>query len=277
MAYSAKILLDSLAPSGHRLTTLEITFPRFVLAEFNTHRQLSRNSASSRAIPVERMLQRVMEDPVLPVWWGRNQKGMQAEGEIEPAERGSAIATWLCCRDDAVKHVKHLLALDVHKQIANRLLEPWLWHTVIVTATEWQNFFALRCHPDAQPEMRRIAEMMRNLYYSQEPQRVPAGWWHLPLTGFPGDEALDGDDLRKVSMARCARVSYLTHDGTRDVEADLALCERLVSAGHLSPSEHQAAAMASCSPEGSARSGNFMGWIQHRKLISGECRTYRPG
>ncbi len=277
MAYSAKILLDSVAPNGHRLTTFEVTYPRFVHCELMTHRQFSRNSSSSRAIPIAKMIDAVLEDPVFPVWWGKAQSGMQAHEEIDEDAQNSARRRWLLARNKAIMSVQEMMELGLHKQIPNRLLEPWMWITVIVTASEYENFFSLRCHPDAQPEIRRIAEMMRDLYYSQEPTPVSAGFWHLPLTGFSGDEALDADALRKVSVARCARVSYLTHEGKRDVGADLALYDRLVSSGHMSPSEHQGCAMgAQWWTESPMLCGNFKGWIQHRKLLPGECRSYRP-
>ena len=162
MAYDAKIVADSVSEVGDRLTTMEVTFPRMVLAEFNTHRVFSRNSASSRAIPVEKQLQRIMDDPFIPVWWGRKQSGMQADHELEGDGLVQAKAEWLAARDSAVGHVQRLLELGLHKQITNRLLEPFMWHTVIVTATEWSNFFALRANPMAQPEIRVIAEMMRD-------------------------------------------------------------------------------------------------------------------
>ena len=151
MSYSAKVLADSISPDGVRLTTMEVTFPRIVLAEFNTHRMFSRNSASSRAIPVEKMIQRVLDDPFSPVWWGKNQSGMQAAEELSGEALRLARQHWLDARDFAISCVRLFQApeISLHKQIANRLLEPFLWHTVVVTATEWENFFALRCHKDA--------------------------------------------------------------------------------------------------------------------------------
>ena len=182
MSFDAKVLADSQSPAGYRLTTLEATFPRFVLAEFNTHRVFSRNSASSRAIPIAKQLRRVLEDPYVPIEFGSNQPGMQAGPALTGEKRDAAEHEWLHARDDAVRRVLGLVTdpevaldgrrpardpaagrgrrpraaqpsewLNVHKQVANRLLEPFMWHTVIVTATEWDNFWNLRCHPDAQP------------------------------------------------------------------------------------------------------------------------------
>lgn len=273
MAYSTRILADHLAPSGSRLTTFEVTFPRIVLAEFNTHRMLSRNSASSRAIPIERMLARVQDDPFIPTYWGRNQKGMQAEQELSAMDQHDARYAWLSARDRAVAYAKDLLAAGVHKQITNRLLEPWLWQTVIVTATEWQNFFALRCHPDAQPEIREIAVRMKALYEQRTPFPVKEGTWHLPLVDDGAELAADGftlEQIRDISVGRCARVSYLTHDGKRDPQADLELCDRLRASGHMSPFEHVARAIST--PE---LSGNLTGWSQYRKMLDGEA-IYQP-
>ena len=293
MAYQAKIIADSVSPAGCRLTTMEVTFPRIVLSEFNTHRMFSRNSASSRAIPIAKQLQRITDDPFIPVWWGRNQSGMQAEVELSGYERIQAESEWLAARDSAVAHVRQLMALGLHKQISNRLLEPWMWQTVIVTATEWSNFFALRANPMAQPEIRTVAVLMKELHEANEPSLINQGEWHLP---FIQPEERDGafefsEEARKISAARCARVSYLTHDGRRDLEADLNLYDRLASAGHMSPFEHVAtplpwrphlmerlgewisveeSVLANKLDERIQWSGNFRGWKQLRKFLPHE-------
>lgn len=269
--YSAKILKDSLAPCGSRLTTMEVTFPRIVLAEYNTHRVYSRNSASSRAIPVEKMIKRVVDNPFLPLVWGKNQKGMSAEFELSITEQDQANKIWLSARDSMVNHVQQLLNIGVHKQIANRLLEPFMWQTVICSATSWDNFFNLRCDKDAQPEIRKIAEMMRDLYYSVQPNSDLSKTfnWHLPLVE---DDEFDDllksftiDDIKKICVGRCARVSYLTHDGKRDPLADIELASRLLISGHMSPFEHAAKALTS-----NIQCGNFSGWKQYRKFIPNE-------
>lgn len=273
MGYAAKILADHLGPSGKRIVTFEVTFPRIVLAEFNTHRMFSRNSASSRAIPVEKMLKRVQEDPFIPVYWGKNQKGMQAAEELQGEALARAQEEWLLQRDYAVSSVIALQAIDLHKQIANRLLEPWLFHTVIVTATEYDNFFALRTHKDAQPEIRKIAVMMEKLYSESVPKDVPAGFWHLPLVEDLAELQAAGyteDQIRRISVGRCARVSYLTHDGKRDPKADIELCDRLQASGHMSPFEHVAVSLS-----GPTSSGNFNGWQQYRKTLPNE-DIYQP-
>lgn len=266
--YGAKILADSIGPSGRRLTTFEVTYPRFVHAELMTHREFSRNSASSRAIPVEKMISRILVDPVLPVWWGKNQSGMQAREELAGDDLETARRKWLAARDSALEYARELLRLDVHKQIVNRVLEPWMWITVIVSATQLSNFFALRCHPDAQPEIARAAYLMRDAHEASRPREVPLYGWHLPLVHDPEElrgEGFNGEEIAMISCGRCARVSYLTHDGKRDPHADLALATRLIDSGHMSPFEHAARALGV-----DERVGNFRGWMQLRKTIPGE-------
>ncbi len=269
MPYQAKIVLDSLAPSGARLTTFELTYPRFVHSEFNTHRMISRNAASSRAIPVAKMIERVREDPAMPCFWGAAQKGMQADVELAGVARATAGREWLAARDEVLARAETLLALGMHKQLVNRILEPWCWITVIASATDWSNFFWLRCHRDAQPEIRKVAALALRAYRQHEPTSYIEGQWHCPL--IQPDEAgrLTPEEMCQVSTARCARISYLTHDGKRDIEKDLELFERLKGGsggvGHWSPFEHVARAESM-----RARSGNFWGWTQYRKLFPTE-------
>ena len=289
MSYECKILADSASLGGVRLTTMQVTFPRIVLAEFNTHRVFSRNSASSRAIPVEKQIARVMEDPVVPVYWGKNQKGMQAEKELTAEEIAVVREDWLTARNAAVDYARLMLAMGVHKQITNRLLEPFMWHTVIVTATEWENFFALRCNPMAQPEIRVVAEMMRDEYARSTPVDKRPGEWHLPLVPdyvdlTAGQVGYSEKDIARISCGRCARVSYLTHNGVRDPSADLDLAERLRVSGHMSPFEHAAVVAETHDEvfdelfwtyEGRIWESHFIGnfrapWVQYRKLLPNE-------
>lgn len=261
MAYSARVLLDSIGPAGVRLTTLEVTFPRFVLAEFNTHRILSRNSASSRAVPTSKLLEKVENDPVLPLEWGRNKAGMSADDVLDPGDEEVAKSVWLSARDAAIEHARRLMELKVHKQELNRILEPFLWHTVIVTSTGWDNFFTLRCAPTAQPEIREAAVRMRAALAASTPRRVAHGQWHLPLVQ-DDERSLDIETQKKISAARCARVSYLTHAGTREIEKDIELHDRLKSDRHLSPFEHVATPA-----HDTEFHANFRGWIQMRREI----------
>lgn len=270
--YSAKIIADSVSRHGQRLTTMEVVFPRMVLAEFNTHRVFSRNSASSRAIPVEKQLRKIKEQPFVPEYWGANQSGMQAEAELIAEAKDAALDEWLAARDSAVAHVEKLLAIGLHKQLANRILEPFMWHTVIVTATEWSNYFALRANEMAQPEIRKVSELMQAAYEASTPKQLSDDEWHLPLIQA---EEYDGvfeksDDARMISAARCARVSYLTHEGKRDLSADIILYDRLTSGGHMSPLEHVARPLTEDELSGGEFRGNFRGWMQLRKLVPNE-------
>lgn len=266
--FSAKVLADSTNCCDNRITTMELTFPRFVLAEFNTHRMFSRNAASSRAIPVEKMIEQVENNPVIPIHWGKAQKGMQAYEVLNEQDAGDAKYHWVLAGLEAVHRAKAMLSLGLHKQIANRLLEPWMWITVIATGNEgaWNNFFALRCHHEAEPHIQAIAYMARDMRNQSTPQKLSDGQWHLPLIGFEGDELLSVEDQVKVSVGRCARVSYLTHSGTRDVQADIDLHDRLLASKHFSPFEHVAR-----SGKHTGDGGNLgYGWTQYRKTLKGE-------
>ncbi|MCA1799817.1 MAG: FAD-dependent thymidylate synthase [Actinobacteria bacterium] len=286
----AKVVEDSLSPEGVRLTTMEVNLHRFVLAEFNTARVFSRNSASSRAIPFSKQVQRLYDDPAIPVAWPAEQRGMQGGEELLPREQRACEATWLRARDQAVANAKHLHLLGLHKSVVNRILEPYLMHKIIVSSTEWDNFWEQRCSPLAQPEIRAAAEAMRAAYDASTPFQFDYGAWHLPYydRSWNGDDENAGADyldetypdrdwstedsrkivrgmLKAVSSARCARVSYLTHDGKRDIAKDIELYERLVSArpGHWSPLEH----VATPAKPGEVVKGNLVGWHQHRHEV----------
>jgi hypothetical protein len=244
---------------------------------------LSRNSSSSRAIPTEKLIQRVVNDPVVPLYIGANQKGMQTGAELPEEARKMAVEEWLRARDNAVGHARFMLGSGVHKAIVNRLIEPWMWITVIISATEWDNFFGLRLHKDAEPHFQYLARLMKesmDLWSSaHRTQELSEGAWHLPLWGASGDfdeacalayvkNGMSVEEIAKrVSVGRCARVSYLTHDGRRDLVEDIALHDRLIVAEplHASPAEHVAQALAT--PE---RIGNFVGWKQLRKFLPNE-------
>jgi thymidylate synthase ThyX len=282
MTYAAKIIADSVSPDGIRLTTIEVTFPRIVLPEFNTHRVFSRNSASSRAIPIAKRIEMVEKTPYVPDEFGSNQKGMQSGAALEGEAALVARSSWLNAAECAVLHAKALADAGVHKEYANRLLEPFCWHTVVVTATEWDNFRALRCHPLATRPIRLAAELMFEAYDASSPRELHYDEWHLPYVRPDEVAQVPVSTYVRVSAARCARLSYLTQDGKRDVNADLGLYERLASAGHMSPLEHPARpaevadynlALARVGVELRPENmwfGNFRGWVQHRKTIAGE-------
>lgn len=275
--YSARVLADSVSrPGGVRLTTLEVTFPRIVLSEFNTHRVFSRNSASSRAIPIEKQVERVRENPFVPAVFEENKKGMQGGEPLVEGAQAEARAIWALGMQRAIDTAEMLADTGVHKQWANRMLEPFMWQTVIVTSTEWDNFFTLRLAKEAQPEIRQIAEYMKQAMDESYPAEKAPYEWHLPLIDESDiDEVEENYEeyaflekhtnpshlLRLVSAGRCARVSYLTHDGKRDLSADILLAQRLIVDGHMSPLEHVATPQSY--PD--RFSGNFRGWRQFRK------------
>lgn len=271
MAFSAKVLADSISPAGHRLTTLEVTMPRIVLAEYNTHRVFSRSSASSRAIPVEKRIAALEVDPFIPESFGKNQKGMQANEDLDGTAGTQARKIWIEALESAKFHANALAKVGVHKQLANRLIEPFCWHTVICTSTEWSNFWGLRISPLAQPEISKPAAMMDIAIRASSPKLVGYGEWHLPLVP-DYNELREGHfttiQVAQISAARCARVSYLTHDGKRDPGADIMLYEKLVSSGHMSPLEHVATPCTQKLEHDFV--GNFCGWFQLRKTISNE-------
>jgi thymidylate synthase ThyX len=277
MPFSARILLDSLSPAGVRLTTMEVRYPRFIHSECMTHRSFSRNSASSRALPIRKMIDAVRAEPAMPLWWGRNQSGMQAREEIDEGARTLAESEWRRALDDALVHAERLAAADInlHKQLVNRILEPFAWITVIITATEWSNFFTQRTHEDAQPELKHIATMMLDAYRASTPVPRALGAWHTPLVLADEEASLPLGERLKISVARAARVSYLSHDGTRDHAKDIELYERLVGGGangHWSPFEHVATPLESRAEW----SGNFRGWEQYRKRFPQEHATSFP-
>lgn len=265
MAYKVKILADSIGFNGVRLTTWELTYPRFVHAELMTHRLFSRNSASSRAIPTKTLMRQIRKDPAMPVWWGKNQKGMQAREELTGWRKSVVRFAWLQARWFALFFAWALTRLGMHKQIANRLLEPWMFITVIVSATEHGNWFKLRCHPDAQPEIGWVAQEMERQHVLNVPRFLVPGEWHLPLIDFDDEVLNTGHDLCKVAVGRCARVSYLTHDGKRDMAEDVKLANRLMESGHWSPFEHVAQVLES--DTFNKWSGNFRGWLQYRETV----------
>lgn len=270
---TAKILLDSINDENHRLTTWILRYNRFIHAEMLTHRLFSKNSASSRAIPTTKIVSDIVEDPALPVWWGKNQSGMQALAELEENPRLLCKESWLESRDLMISKADEMLQLGLHKQIANRVLEPWFHITVLLTATEFDNFFSLRAHKDAQPEFQELAYKMLDEYNSSIPKYVAPGQWHIPF----GDKMVDGLSIEqkiKVCVARAARVSYNNFEGEINYEKDYELYDRLVSSGHASPTEHVAQAPTAGDTKDfvAKHCGNFRGWIQYRKLLKNECR-----
>lgn len=275
---TANIICDSINLAGDRLTTFILTYPRYIHAEFMTHRMFARNAQSTRAIPTSKRISRVRTNPVYPIRWDKNQKGMVAKNEhVDNPQK--CCEMWEYASRVCADVSEGLEIQGLHKQWAGRLLEPFDTITVICTATDYENFFALRCAPDAQPEINDLAWKMAHSYYNTTPRSLPFGSWHLPF--IEGDRAhaiLEyaakhgykwGDsilDLQlQVSAACCARVSYLNHDGqTIDIEKDIALCQSLINSGHMTPLEHQA---RPDQEPGREYCGPFRGWEQYRKAF----------
>lgn len=269
MPYEVKIILDSVSPDGARLTTLTAKYPRFIHAEMLTHRVFSRNTSSSRAIPMAKLRQQAIDDPVIPIHWGRNQPGMQASGEIGQIERHEANRLWRVACAQAIATHRKMEDLGLHKQVANRVLEPFLWTTCLISSTTWGNFLTLRRDKDAQPEMQKIATMIGDALEASKPVERTL---HLPYWTDEDEEYTQQNIegwarkhwVRKgISAARCARVSYLNHEGVRDIDRDLDFAGRLVSNRHWSALEHPATAQP-------GRHGNFTGWKSYRKEFPGD-------
>lgn len=300
---SAKIIAHSKSSvNGKEIVTFELEYPRFIHAELMTHRLFSRNAASSRAIPVAAMIEQVRTNPALPVHWGANQAGMQAQKALSQTLQRSAMYLWRQAARIAASTAEQMVKLNLHKQVANRILEPFQMMKTVVTATEFDNWFWLRKHADAQPEIRVLAEKMWEALEASGGVVIAPGDWHVPY--FKGDifdgvwcdecdESVSLEDALAISSSCCAQVSYRKLDDS--VEKARTIYARLVESEpvHASPFEHQATPMEptdkwDCTDDGVniARwpytweqgithagrdgklwSGNLCGFIQHRQLI----------
>ena len=293
---TVEMIEDSVSPSPEdvRISSMQLRYWRAIHAELMTHRVFSRNASSSRAIPVAKVLSQVWNDPAGPMYWGANQSGMQAAAELDGWRQTACRKLWkfagrtMCC----VAWV--FIKLNLHKQVANRLLEPWQYINVLVTSTEWDNFFGLRCHKDAQPEFQHLASLMYKVQEMGTPQRLKYGEWHLPyITQNERYEYINPkypngiEILLKMSTARSARNSYMTQDKKNpEMKQDVDLHDRLVGSVpiHSSPAEHQATPLhpknigkyvaesyriSRSQPNGQMEqwSGNFRGWYQYRKDV----------
>lgn len=301
--------------------TIRLRYPRIIHAEIMTHRVFSRNARSSRAVPVKTMLEEVRNTPFVPWHWGKNQKGMQAGEECnatvriqvreydsiqddgtDEVEREEA---WLWARDKAIESAEAFMNAGYHKQLANRLLEPFSWIDTLITATDWKNFLWLRDHKDAEPHLQDLARLAKQAIEAAEPQELKPGEWHLPyitkedLEKIPQYLKQPFDDMefaRRISTARCARISYKPFDGDASYERELERYDQLVKSDrvHASPLEHQATPdmkitasidlfeddNESLTPDETLDAqyvwkhkqlhGNFTGWIQYRKTVPNE-------
>ena len=263
---SAKVVCDSIAPHGKRLTTFQIHVPKFLLAEINTHRMLSRNYNSSRAIPAKKMRELAT---FAPATFGQNKPGMTSATDLSPLKERTAQVVWASARAFALMHHKALESLGVHKQHVNRIIEPYIWCDGVISGTEWKNFFKQRMHIDAQPEMRMLACAMFDAMRESKPNLILVGDYHLPYI-VNTDRAevkklVQTEDvfntIKDISAARCARVSY-GFDKPFNIESDINRAAMLKQGEiiHLSPFEHVATPLDS--PYTSW--GNFYGWRQYR-------------
>jgi thymidylate synthase ThyX len=300
MSISVKIIADSLTQHGDRLTTMILKYPRIIHSEFMTHRLFSRNSASSRAVPFKKMVESVKKNPFIPIKFQKEHPGMQGDECFEGKEHDACVKQWLAARDAAIKNAESLNSFKVTKQLCNRLLEPFMYHTVIITSSDYENFFSLRAEGAAEIHIQELAHKMLEAYNESEPQKLRAGEWHIPfgnemdiirIRALVKDATIESfNEIRiKIATARCARVSYLNYEGKDDYEADIALFDRLSKSGHFSPFEHCARVMTFQERDMWTRTipdprnilpyiiqgawcGNFQGFIQLRKELPDENR-----
>lgn len=297
----ATVIADSITEDGIRMTTMEIEYPRFILAELNTHRMLSKNSASSRAIPTAAMFDHIQHNSAGPVYWGKNQPGMQAKEEI--SDVSTAQYLWIKARDSAISFAKQLAEVGLHKQITNRITEPWMIMKTVISGTEWANFFHLRNHPDAQPEIADLASKMFAARNGSTPCLLHPGDWHVPYVASYYNVAhecrlyydangnqISAHDARIISASCCAQVSYRKNDDS--FEKAVKIYQQLIESepAHASPVEHQATpvdplafsvyepekwktlGISHIDAEFQPWSGNLRGWVQFRKLIPNEAK-----
>lgn len=299
---SATVIADSISLSGDRLITFELEYPRFIHSEVMTHRMLSKNAASSRAIPVLAMIENIKENTATPVYWGKNQSGMVAKEELGEVQKQASLGIWFAARDSAISHATILHAEGNHKQVVNRALEPYMMMKTVMTGTEWANLIWLRDHPDAQPEFKELAGCIVGCIRESRPKLLVPGVWHLPYVNTSVDadgkqvffdtsgEEISLQEAKMISASCCAQVSYRKNDDTLEKACkvyDMLNLDQDDVPKHASPVEHQATPMEKptvtslfgweqgvthVDRAGYAWSGNLKGWIQYRKLIPGEAR-----
>lgn len=288
MTIKVKVITHSINRLDEAIASVQARYPRYIHSEVMTHRKFSRNASSSRAIPVERLIEDVLADPVDPPSWFKNKKGMQGTELLTGEALRDVKLAWGRGRQCAVDVAWAMHKAGAHKQHVNRVLEPYAHINVLITSTDWNNFFGLRWHGDAQPEIQTLAKEIYNSLSASKPKLLLEGEWHLPYitdndwkTFYDVAHAFNTQPLDlalKCSVARCARVSYLTHEfAVPTVQKDLDLYAQLIEAQplHASPTEHQAMP----DPERFSQEcwGNFKGWIQHRKLLPNEyIETFTP-
>lgn len=263
MGSEAKVILKSVNIAGVELTTIQLRYWRAIHGELMTHRAFSRNAGSSRATPVKKMLAQVWSDPAGPIHWGTNKAGMQAGAEVGGWRLTLAKTLWKLSGRAACVFAWTLMKVGLHKQVANRILEPWQYINVLVSATDWDNFYGLRCHPDAQPEFQELAEKVREVISTAPAVPLQNGRWHLPYI-LPQESFYTLETKLKLSAARCARISIAPFDGDASVKKECERHDLLVGSTpiHASPTEHQAEAASDI-----GQSKNFRGFIQYRYYV----------
>ena len=306
---TAVVIADSISDQGIRITTFQLRYWRAIHSELMTHRIFSRNAGSSRARPSKAIIEQVAYDPWGPIVWGLNEPGMQANNVADIDVEMQSLWSWRNAATRAANSATTLMNLGLHKQIVNRVLEPFTYIDVVVTATDYANWFALRLDKDAQPEIQQLAQAMESAMAASAPAMLKPGEWHLPYITVSDFNSVDnyllfnGQNMcpqqrlelfKKISAARCARTSYKAFDGkVASIDDDLSLFNKLMSGDlkHSSPTEHQAtpdieigfrnidpSTQTREDPYGLCESiwknpklhANFRGWIQFRKTIPNE-------
>ena len=268
----AEIIEDSVnTVNNKRISTLKIRVPRMILAEFNTHRILSKNFSSSRAIPAKKIREEVLHNPMMPVYWGANKSGMSASEELTGWRKAAAKLVWkLTGKINAGSHWL-LEKIGLHKQTCNRIVEPWLSVTGTVTGTDWDNFFRLRLDENAQPEMQCLAYSIKQALDNSNPKLLQTNEVHLPYVDQEERQKYDMETLVKISAARCCRTSYNNMLGKKSQpDEDVKLYDRVSTNGHFSPLEH----IAFVPHNGLLRKvvhkdlqRNLNGWYQFRAFV----------
>lgn len=251
-----KIIADSIYSGGPRITTLQLRYPRIIHGELLTHRVFSRNSGSSRAKPSKFVMN---DDMFIPKSFRRNKKGMSPGETLSIDIQREAKSVWIDAYDSALESVRKLKNLGVHKQWANRLLEPFSYIDVVITGVEWDNFHTQRSDKEhAQDEMYELSESIKKEMDNNTPVMINFGEWHLPYIDKEEFNKYDIDTLKRISTARCARVSYRPFKES-ELSDDLRICKDLIRDKHGSPLEHVVTPAAY-----QQKYGNLRGWKSFR-------------